>query len=108
MNRDVILITQQGADGPIHICRATQRTTRNTLAKLQTGNPQPLLPVAIIVAGEARHDALIAAMKPQRIRGDWYRLPVPPDDPNYMRDELLERQLRAAVNVQTLNDLAFR
>ena len=110
MNRDVILITQQGTDGPIHICRSTRYTAATTVTKLQRGNPAQLTPLRILLAGEAEHDQLVNAIAGQRIRGSWYHpdaattlleLPLP-------RDENYERELRAAAHLRTATEAGAR
>jgi hypothetical protein len=103
VNRDVILIVQQGPDGPIHISRATQRTAGQAVIKLQAGNPQQLTVQAILLASEPDYLQLLEQHRDQRIRGTWHHPPVN-FDPAIARDLIREMQLRGDAHMRTLHD----
>lgn len=65
---------RQGESGPVKIGCATDPGTR--LQSMQSGNPEPLTLVGVCRGGRGAERALLAMLRPYRVRGEWFD-PVP-------------------------------
>ena len=67
-----LYVIRQGLDGPVKIGCAADPGTR--LQSMQAGNPDPLYLLGVCRGGRGAERALLAAFRPFRVRGEWFKL----------------------------------